>query len=201
MSIAIVGGVVVISLAIILVIVPLLMGVYACSEAEVLGQKWKFCPEKAPALVSAAATDAGAGDVDARAGDFMPILPSPPRPSLDTTVINEEANELINTSNRTNLNSINSIAGDWNFTGQTFNKLANMSGTIKFGQDNEFSSRFYLNGFLQPVQYGTYTYSPSESTLIITYFGNNPTTYNIDKMSEDSFNTKSSTPWIFYLKK
>lgn len=192
-SIAIVGGVVVISLAIILVIVPLLMGVYACSEAEVLGQKWKFCPEKAPALLSAAATDAGDEDV-------MPVLPSPPRPSLDTTVINEEASELINTSNRTNLNSIDSIAGDWNFTGQTFNKLANMSGTIKFGQDNELSSRFYLNGFLQPVQYGTYTYSPSEGTLIITYFGNNPTTYNIDKKSEDSFNTKSSTESIFYLK-
>jgi hypothetical protein len=191
---AIVGGVVVVALAIILVVIPLLMGVYACSEAEVLGQKWKFCPEKPPALLSASASISESNFHD------NSIRPPPP-PSNDTSVI-EEANELTeaNSTSASNGTSLNSIVGDWNFTGQAFKDLAKMSGTIKFEENKEFSSRFYLNGFLQPVKYGDYVYSPSEGTLTITYFGNNPTTYKIDKMTEDSFNTNSTMESIFYLK-
>jgi hypothetical protein len=169
----IVASITIISLAIVLVIVPIMLGKEPCTVVETPAGKFQYCQGKPPVLLE---QNVPANDTSL-----------PPTPEAPTSV-NEIPEPDINVETPL---SLDSITGNWNVQGQTREGLQ-FFGAIIFGQNNQFSALFYANGVLQQVQYGTYNYSPSEQTLTLTYYGQNPNFYNVKDITQNSFNIEGT---------
>jgi hypothetical protein len=120
---------------------------------------------------------------------------SPPPAPPDAAVIQKNY-EQINPEKQVRLDS---IIGIWYVTGQTYDGRI-FSGSVNFGENNELSATVNLNGFVQPVRYGSYSYSPSDGVLTIHFIGNPPTTYTITSMTENSFETKADIEYASYVR-
>jgi hypothetical protein len=171
----IVGSVTVISLAIILVLIPIMIGKDPCTEVETPAGKFKFCQGKPPIPLEPSVPTNDTG------------LPLPPQPPTNTTKVMETVGG--NTGD--NQIPLNSISGNWNVQGQTRDGLQFL-GSLTFAVNNQFSAVFNVNGYLQPVQYGTYRYSPSDGTLTLTYYGRDPDFYTVKDITKNSFSIEGS---------
>lgn len=181
----IIASVTIITLAVILVLVPLFMGIKACSEGETMGTKWKFCPQQAPTPIEQPVSTNGTN----------PQISAPPEPPKDPSVI-QESYQKESPQNQVRLNS---IVGEWNVAGQTYDGRG-FSGSVNFGENNEFSAIVSLYGYVQPPRYGSYSYSPSDGTLTIHFLGSPPQTYDINSMTENSFSTIGTTESASYVR-
>lgn len=181
----IIASVTIISLAVILVLVPLFMGTKACSEGKAYGTEWKFCPQQPPTPTDKSVSTNGSN------ADISP-LPAPPN-----AAVIEKKYQGMSPQEQVRLNS---IVGIWYVTGQTYEGRV-FSGTVNFGEHNELSAAVNLIGYVQPERYGSYSYSPSDGLLTIHFLGNPPTTHTITEMTENSFKTVEPSESTSYVRK